>query len=217
MQTSCYGWKACARLAAARAQPQPQPQPELQSQSQSQLLRRAVRQSDGRADRQTNEGEGGREVETDKQRPQACTIRRSQARQAVSRRRGNRLRNSFPRYNNHNSHKHARAHTTTHTHKHTQSHSNIEAQPQLKSFYCPQHKRAQRASVSESGRANTHTHHRAYVNRSQQRNNNSCSRRKREGRIQFSSRTRQNARLTRTLSGSAARAEPIKSTTRTAS
>lgn len=52
-------------------------------------------------------------------------------------------------------HTNTRAHTQTHTH--TRTHSNIEAQPQLKSFYCPQHKRAQRASVSESGRANTHT------------------------------------------------------------
>lgn len=118
---------------------------------------KAGRQTIRRTCGQTDERRRGREEETDKQRPQACTIRRSQARQAVSRRRGNRLRNSFPRYNNHNSHKHARAHTTTHTHKHTQSHSNIEAHPQLKSFYCPQHKRAQRASVSESGRANTHT------------------------------------------------------------
>lgn len=117
---------------------------------------KAGRQTIRRTCGQTDERRRGREGETDKQRPQACTIRRSQARQAVSRRRGNRLRNSFPRYNNHNSHKHARAHTSTHTH--TQSHSNIEAQPQLKSFYCPQHKRAQRASVSESGRANTHTH-----------------------------------------------------------
>lgn len=116
---------------------------------------KAGRQTIRRTCGQTNERRRRGEGETDKQRPQACTIRRSQARQAVSRRRGNRLRNSFPRYNNHNSHKHARAHTNTHTL--TRTHSNIEAQPQLKSFYCPQHKRAQRASVSESGRANTHT------------------------------------------------------------
>lgn len=213
MQTSCYGWKACARLAAARAQPQPQPQPELQSQSQSQLLRRAVRQSDGRADRQTNEGEGGRERRTSKDPKHAQSEEVRPGRQsAVVVEIGCETVSHGITITTHTN---TRAHTQPH--KHTQSHSNIEAQPQLKSFYCPQHKRAQRASVSESGRASTHTHHRAYVNRSQQRNNNSCSRRKREGRIQFSSRTRQNARLTRTLSGSAARAEPIKSTTRTAS
>jgi len=42
MQTSCYGWKACARLAAACLSPQ------------SELLRRAVRRADGQTDGRTD-------------------------------------------------------------------------------------------------------------------------------------------------------------------
>lgn len=122
----------------------------------AQLLRRAVRQSDGRADRLTRAGRerGERRTSKDPKHAQSEEVRpsRQAGRQAVSRRRrrrGNRLRNSFPRYNNHNSHKRARARTHKHTYTHTQTraHSKIEAQPQLKSFYCPQHKRAQRAST----------------------------------------------------------------------
>lgn len=142
MQTSCYGWKACARLAAAQPQPQ----------SQSQLLRRAVRQSDGRVARRSKEGRE-RRTSKDPKHAQSEDVRPGRQSAVVVEIGCETVSHGITI----TTHTNTRAHTNTHTH----SHSNIEAQPQLKSFYCPQHKRAQCASVSEqeskSGRANTHT------------------------------------------------------------
>lgn len=60
----------------------------------------------------------------DRTRPQACTIRRSQASRRHRRRRGNRLRNSFPRYNNHSTYIRREG-------------ERARRRSPLKSFYCP--------------------------------------------------------------------------------
>lgn len=108
MQTSCYGWKACARLAAAQPEPQPQ--------SQSQLLRRAVRQSDGRADRRTKEGRE-RRTSKDPKHAQSEEVRPGRQSAVVVEIGCETVSHGITI----TTHTNTRAHTNTHTHKHTQS------------------------------------------------------------------------------------------------
>lgn len=128
------------------------------SHSRAQLLRRAVRQADrqwcGQGKERGKKGRG-RGRETNKQRPQACTIRRSQARQAGRQSAVVVVEIGCETVSHGIT---ITTHTNARVHVHTNTHSKIEAQPQLKSFYCPQHKRAQRESESGSGRAKRHTH-----------------------------------------------------------